>query len=116
MSDPASAYNHFGTGNETTLSDPKIRDALLDFYHKHYSSNLMCLCVLNNSPIDDLETQVRELFSQIENKEVELPDISIVPPFNDNNTHKMVELESIEDKDIITLIWEVKYSEKEIFT
>jgi hypothetical protein len=45
-----------------------------------------------------------------------LPDISIVPPFNDNNTHKMVEMESIEDKDIITLIWEVKYCEKEIFT
>lgn len=52
LCDPEHAYNTFGTGNIYTLKTSlkekgiSVRDELLKFHNKWYSSNIMCLAVL----------------------------------------------------------------------
>ena len=105
-SNPSHPYSKFGTGNLQTLdTNPKakgihVRDDLLKFHNKWYSSNLMSLAVLgqginsllSSSPnffvshlsiyfpfcfvesLDDLEKLCVDLFNGVENKNVEAPD------------------------------------------
>jgi insulysin len=47
--------NRFSTGNLSTLNIPNIREHLLNFYDKHYSSNLMTLCLVGNHSLDTLQ-------------------------------------------------------------
>ncbi|XP_050296511.1 insulin-degrading enzyme [Anthonomus grandis grandis] len=77
LCDPEHAYNTFGTGNTYTLSTVlkekgiSVRDELLKFHNKWYSSNIMCLAVLGKESLDELETIVLDLFSSVENKNIE---------------------------------------------
>ncbi|KAH8300473.1 hypothetical protein KR018_008259, partial [Drosophila ironensis] len=89
------AYSKFGSGNKTTLfENPKannidVRDELLKFHQKWYSANIMCPSekVRNTGEtllftdqlqslesLDELEGMVLEKFSEIKNKNVEVPD------------------------------------------
>jgi len=49
LADPDSEFNTFSTGNLDTLNKPNIRDHLLSFYYKYYSSNIMKLCIVTNT-------------------------------------------------------------------
>ncbi|KAK0722768.1 Metalloenzyme, LuxS/M16 peptidase-like protein [Lasiosphaeria miniovina] len=74
LANPKHPYYHFSTGNLETLKTlPEsrginIRDKFIEFYEKHYSANLMKLCVLGREPLDVLESWVSEYFSVIKNK------------------------------------------------
>lgn len=76
LSNPKHPYHHFSTGNLQTLRDDpekrgvKIRDAFIQFYEKHYSANRMKLVVLGREPLEELETWVSELFSEVKNKDL----------------------------------------------
>ncbi len=45
----------------------------------------MKLCVLGRAPIDKLEEMARGLFSQVENKSVDVPDLSQPPAYDNRN-------------------------------
>jgi len=76
LSNPQHPYHHFSTGNLQTLRDEpekrgvKIRDEFIKFYEKHYSANRMKLVVLGRESLDQLESWVVELFSEINNKDL----------------------------------------------
>ena len=76
LSNPKHPYHHFSTGNLQTLRDePKrrgveVRQKFIEFYERHYSANRMKLVVLGREPLDELETWVSELFSEIKNKDL----------------------------------------------
>lgn len=76
LSNPKHPYHHFSTGNLKTLRDDpqargvKIREEFIKFYEKHYSANRMKLVVLGKEPLDELETLVVDLFSEIKNKDL----------------------------------------------
>ncbi|XP_045108140.1 insulin-degrading enzyme-like isoform X1 [Portunus trituberculatus] len=78
--DPTHDFSKFGTGNKDTLDIiPKeqginVRDALLEFHAKWYSSNIMALAVLGKESLDELEEMVLSLFSEVENKSVSVPE------------------------------------------
>jgi len=61
----------FSVGSQETLgdrSDSKIRDELIAFYEKHYSSNIMRLVLVGPQPLADLENWAKEKFSTIVNR------------------------------------------------
>lgn len=72
-------YSQFGTGNKLTLDIlPKeqginVRDELLQFHGKWYSSNIMTLAVLGKESLDELEELTLKLFSEVKNKNVTAP-------------------------------------------
>ncbi|MDX9741529.1 MAG: insulinase family protein [Gammaproteobacteria bacterium] len=65
---PAHPYSKFSTGNLQTLGDREdesARDAVIDFYRKHYSANLMTLVVIGAEPLPRLKAMVEERMSAI---------------------------------------------------
>ncbi|KAK5386061.1 metalloprotease [Exophiala xenobiotica] len=76
LSNPQHPYHHFSTGNLQTLRDEpekkgvKIRDEFIRFYERHYSANRMKLVVLGRESLDELESWVVELFSEVKNKDL----------------------------------------------
>jgi len=79
-SDPNHHYSKFGTGNLETLDTiPKqkgieVRQELLKFHQKWYSANLMSLAVLGKETLDELEKLCVDLFSGVENRNVQSPE------------------------------------------
>lgn len=75
IANPNHPLSKFNVGNLETLSDSEysnVRDELIDFYDKYYSANLMKLAVLGKEPISELDAMVREKFSSIENKQLDI--------------------------------------------
>lgn len=71
LSNPKHPYNKFGSGNKDTLgkqNPSELRKQLIEFHKQWYSANLMCLAVLGKESLDDLEKNIVEMFSKIENK------------------------------------------------
>lgn len=82
LANPDHPYSKFGTGNKDTLLDiPKkngidTRAELIKFHDKWYSSNIMTLAIFGKESLDELEELTLKYFSEIENKNVKLPEWS----------------------------------------
>ncbi|KAI7162683.1 putative metalloprotease [Hortaea werneckii] len=69
-------FHTFSTGNYKLLHDDpiargiKIRDEFIGFYEKNYSANRMKLAVLGRESLDELESWVTELFSDVKNQKL----------------------------------------------
>ena len=68
LSTPDSLYNRFNCGNMKSLSQPGMRDSLLAFHKKWYSSNIMTLTVSSKHDLESFEKWATEKFSPVENK------------------------------------------------
>ncbi|KAH8590462.1 Metalloenzyme, LuxS/M16 peptidase-like protein [Bisporella sp. PMI_857] len=77
LSNPDHPYCHFPTGNYKVLkTDPEakgidVRQKFIEFHKKHYTANRMKLVVLGRESLDELESWVVDLFSGVENKNLE---------------------------------------------
>lgn len=77
LSNSKHPYHLFSTGNYRTLHDDpiargvKIREEFIKFYEKHYSANRMKLAVLGRESLDDLQSWVEELFSDVYDKNLD---------------------------------------------
>jgi len=106
LSHDGSNLNRFGCGNLESLKVPGIRDELLKFHKKWYSANIMKLVVSSKHPIELLEKWVREKFSDIENKNIVLPDLSLpVAPYTKENLGQFIKFVPIESKSTLTVVW-----------
>ena len=81
--DPRSSrhpLSRFLVGTAETLADrpgAAVRDDLIDFYERTYSSHLMKLVVVGREPLDVLEDWVRTRFSVVPRREFEPPRITV---------------------------------------
>lgn len=64
---PEHPFSRFSAGNSETLpvKDPKLREAMLDFYHTHYRAGAMHLVVYGPQPMDQLQQWVKQDFADI---------------------------------------------------
>jgi insulysin len=67
-----------------------MRQNLLDFHEKWYSSNIMTLVVSSSHSLSSLEEWVTEKFSEIVNKEIEVPFLGDPMPYGPENLGKIV--------------------------
>lgn len=97
-SNKKSAFNRFINGSIETLKKEGIVDELKEFHAKWYSSNIMKLCVYSNKDLDEMEGIVRDLFSQVENKNIEIPSFSEPPAFSSEQLGKLFRVKSVLDE------------------
>lgn len=94
LANPKHPYSKFGTGNNKTLvDDPKqngidIRNELIRFHDKWYSSNIMHLAVFGKESLDELEEMVINKFSKIINKDIVAPRWNESPYMTDQHASK----------------------------
>ena len=112
MSNIDSNFNRFVVGNLKTLSQPGIRDSLLEFHKKWYSANIMTLCIAGKFSLDKLESWVIDKFSPIQNKNVIVPYLCDPDPYPSENLGKFIKYVPIMDKDILNLYFNVPYCQK----
>ena len=77
---PDHPFAKFSTGNAETLHVEGIRESLVEFYNKHYSSNRMALVVLGKETVDELQTWVEGFFANVPNHSLE-PNVFPGDPF-----------------------------------
>lgn len=77
LMNPAHPSSGFSVGNLETLAEREelsLRDELIAFYQKFYSSDLMALVVLGREPLDDLQRMILPRFGLIAQRQVDLPE------------------------------------------
>ena len=100
------SFNRFSTGNKQTLGLPDIRDRLLKFYKKYYSSDIMYLCVYSKKPLDELVKFVEDLFvliPKIEN--FKKPRYDEIIPYDETNLKLIYKVIPIKNLDQISFEW-----------
>ena len=103
-------YSKFGTGNLNTLKiqpeklDFNLRDALLEFHSKNYSSNLMTLCLLGNESLDELQQYTVKFFSEIPNKNLSIFK-NTMNPYKIDASVDFFYVVPVDDKKIIFINW-----------
>mmetsp|Transcript_24151 Transcript_24151/g.37095 ORF Transcript_24151/g.37095 Transcript_24151/m.37095 type:complete len:261 (-) Transcript_24151:1914-2696(-) len=116
LSNPESNLNRFNCGNLESLSQPGIRESLLKFHKDWYSANIMNLTVTGRHGVDQLQDWVVSKFSDVENKDVNLPDLGHVAPYDKKNLSQLVKFVPVKDKDMMTFMWKLPYLQEEIKT
>lgn len=107
LSNPDSLYNRFGCGSAETLKSDQLSLKLLEFNKRHYSSNLMKLCIYSNESLELLELWAKELFSPVPNFSLQKRDMNLSPKAFENgkNMKNFLQIIPVKDKDLIELIW-----------
>ena len=107
-----SPFNKFGTGNLQTLSLPDIRERLLVFYKKYYTSEVMNLCIYSNKSLEEQIKLVEGLFSLIPKIEnFKMPRYDEVKPYDETNLGYLYKLVPIKEGNEITFEWYLPYYE-----
>ena len=111
-SSEGAALNRFGTGSMETLKKDSIREDLLEFHNKWYSSNIMKLCLYSNHTLDELEEIAKKLFSPIENKDVKVPSYEEPKPYQENNLGFLYKLKPVKEKNSLSFLVPIETCEK----
>ena len=107
--DPRHPLSKFLAGNAQTLADrpgSDIREELIDFYERTYSSHLMKLVVVGREPLDVLEGWVRERFASIPRRDFEPPRIT-VPLYPEGLLPARLDVEPVRELRSITLTFAI---------
>ncbi|CAD7928753.1 unnamed protein product [Amoebophrya sp. A120] len=79
MFNPDHVLNQFATGNMETLHETPtkenidLRQNLLDFHAKYYSSNVMTVSILGHQSLDELQALITEKFANVTDNNVDIP-------------------------------------------
>lgn len=90
------------------------REAMIEFFKKNYSPNLMSLCVSSNKKLEELEKMVTAKFKGLKDKKVSIPDFSKPPPYGKSNSGHLIKMVPLEDVDELKIIWNLPYYGNEI--
>ena len=92
-------FAKFATGDKDTLAKAD-RAAVMDFYKKKYSSNLMRLVLMSNESPETLKKLAEQYFSDIPNAQLSRPEYS-EKVFPEQGLPRKIEVKSIRDHEIM---------------
>jgi len=105
--DKMTPIKKFNTGNFETLNIPNIREKMIDFYNKYYSSNIMKLVILSKDKSNLVLDKIESNINMIKNNNIN-PIINVDKFFKYENM--ISNIISIKDENILWLIWEFPYT------
>lgn len=105
LGNPEHPNHAFNMGNSITLAKVS-QDTLIQWYHDHYSANLMRLIVYSALPMEKLKELVVADFQGVPNTNRQPAPINVTS-FNNNLSGQVVYIEPIMDARRLVLIWEL---------
>ncbi|EMR09658.1 hypothetical protein PNEG_01848 [Pneumocystis murina B123] len=112
ISNPKSPYSKFGTGDYVTLVENTrkkgidIASVVSKFFSTYYSSNLMKLVIFSSESLDNLEKLAVKYFTDIPNKNLEVPKFT-EKPFGADVIGKQYWYKPIADSNSIELVFPI---------
>jgi len=109
---PEHPISQFSTGSLETLADrgeSRIRDELIKFYEAHYSANIMTLAVYGAESLDDLESMVREKFSEVPNQNASMQGFDL-PLYAESSLPQRLDVQALKDQRYMAIDFEVANS------
>ena len=106
MTRESNPCHHFGTGNLQTLDKENIHELLLAYYEKYYSANQMCLCLVGNYSLDELEEMAIDKFATIKDKGISRRDFSLEAPiYKEDELGLIIKIVPIKNQKQLTIKW-----------
>lgn len=105
LANPIHPYHRFNIGNTSTLSKVS-QETLKNWYHQHYSANLMRLVVISPQPLDKLIDMVVKDFKDVPNNQSKATD-SEFPIFLNHDSPQMTYIEPIKNVRTLMLVWDL---------
>ncbi len=109
---PEHPLSMFRTGNLETLADRKddsVRSALVKFYDRYYSANLMSLVVLGSSSLDELEAITVARFNKVVNSDAVVSN-AVIPLYVDDFLPARVVVEPLKEERLLNLSFSIPHS------
>jgi len=103
-------FSKFGTGNLSTLNKKNIRETLISFFNKYYSSNLMKLVVYDNRDVDEIEQFIRKVFEHIKN--LNIKTMQYDDNVFDNSKNKIIKFLPVLKNNTISIYWQLPNLDK----
>ncbi len=101
-----SPVNTFITGSNNTLQLPDIRERVIDFYRKYYTTKNISICIASSKSPDECLHVIESTFGHIEQTQSHSRPI-IVKPFYSENSGNTYHLKSISQQYSVTYMWEI---------
>ncbi|MCZ6853243.1 MAG: insulinase family protein, partial [Gammaproteobacteria bacterium] len=92
---PSHPGSQFHIGSLETLGDG-VNKALLDFFANNYSANQMVMVALTNESLDEMESWIVPVFTEIENRELE-PRPQTEPVFLKSNLPAVLSYQTLKE-------------------
>ncbi len=107
---PNHPFHQFTTGNLKSLAGTS-QEVLKEWHAKAYSSDRMRLFVLSPKPLSEIKALVEKEFSGIKKSDFKLPEFK--GPILSNIRGKLITFEPIQNRYILSLMWEVSLKDDE---
>lgn len=110
LTDSNNSTNTFLCGSNESLKKDKLREALIDFYDKYYTTQNMSLCIISSKSIDDMYNIIINTFNNIQIKKkgiITNHTTFIQKPFYTENSNNMYFINIYSNNYLIKIIWEI---------
>ena len=107
LSNPDSPINTFTCGNAQTLYKPDIRDKVIEFYNKFYTSNNISICIASSKDKYELLTIINKTFGQIKKYTKENNKLVLSKPIYNTNLGKNYHIKSSINKYDVIYMYEI---------
>jgi insulysin len=104
-----SPINTFPTGSLNTLNKPDIREKLIEFYKKYYTSDNISICIASSKSYDLVKDMLKNTFGLINKSTSE--KLVIDKPFLSDNIRKHYHLKTIDNTFKSIYMWEIPFHE-----
>ena len=102
----SSGINNFGTGSLNTLDKEDIRDKLIDFYNKYYTTDNISICIASSKSIIELKEILDKTFGIIKKSEC-INKLLLNKPFYSDNKLNTYYLKTLSNIYNISYIFEI---------
>lgn len=116
LSDQTSPVNTFICGNAQTLSKKDIRDKVIEFYNKFYTSNNISICIASAINKNELLQIVNNTFGHIKRYDKEDNKLVLPKPLYNTNLGKSFHVKSFSNKYDVTYIYEIPFQKNYLMT
>jgi insulysin len=116
LSDKSSPVNTFICGNAQTLNKKDIRDKVIEFYNKFYTSNNISICIASAQDKNKILEIVDKTFGQIKKYEQANNKLVLPKPIYTNNLGKSFHIKSLTNKYDVTYMYEIPSQHSHLMT
>jgi len=106
-----SGLNNFGTGSLNTLDKKDIREKLIEFYNKYYTSNNISICIASSKSFEELKSIIDTSFGLIK-KNDKHNKLKIIKPLYSENKLNSYHLKTLSNIYNISYIFEIPKQKK----